>query len=542
MPLRLDHLEEYWGRARSSVQAEISREGERQMEAQADRIMEQAAQPVLLRMEHISKSFPGVKALDDVSMTVKAGTVHALMGENGAGKSTLMKCLFGIYSKDEGHIFLEGKEVDFKSSREALDNGVAMVHQELNQALRRNVMDNIWLGRYPKIKGTPAISEKHMYRDTMKVFEELQIDVNPKTIMGAMPVSQRQMVEIAKAVSFNAKVIVFDEPTSSLTEQEVEHLFRIINMLRDRGCGIIYISHKMEEILRISDEVTIMRDGQWVATRPSSELTMNEIIRLMVGRELTNRFPPKDYEVQDEVELKVEHLSAEYSLLRDVSFELKKGEILGVAGLDGSGRTELLENIFGSATRKSGELYKEGRRVYNRSPKEAIRNGFAMVTEERRATGIFNIMNIRDNTVISSLKKYLKHHLYLSNKKMAERTNWSIGAMHIKTPSQSTQIRSLSGGNQQKVIFGRWMLTEPEIFLLDEPTRGIDVGAKYEIYQLIMDMARVGKSVIMVSSEMPELLGVCDRILVMSGGRLAGEVAAGSTTQDELMTLAAKYV
>lgn len=542
MPLRLDHLEEYWGRARSSVQAEISREGERQMEAQADRIMEQAAQPVLLRMEHISKSFPGVKALDDVSMTVKAGTVHALMGENGAGKSTLMKCLFGIYSKDEGHIFLEGKEVDFKSSREALDNGVAMVHQELNQALRRNVMDNIWLGRYPKIKGTPAISEKHMYRDTMKVFEELQIDVNPKTIMGAMPVSQRQMVEIAKAVSFNAKVIVFDEPTSSLTEQEVEHLFRIINMLRDRGCGIIYISHKMEEILRISDEVTIMRDGQWVATRPSSELTMNEIIRLMVGRELTNRFPPKDYEVQDEVELKVEHLSAEYSLLRDVSFELKKGEILGVAGLDGSGRTELLENIFGSATRKSGELYKEGRRVYNRSPKEAIRNGFAMVTEERRATGIFNIMNIRDNTVISSLKKYLKHHLYLSNKKMAERTNWSIGAMHIKTPSQSTQIRSLSGGNQQKVIFGRWMLTEPEIFLLDEPTRGIDVGAKYEIYQLIMDMARVGKSVIMVSSEMPELLGVCDRILVMSGGRLAGEVAAGSTTQEEIMTLAAKYV
>ena len=512
------------------------------MEAQADKTMEQAAQPVLLRMEHISKSFPGVKALDDVSMTLKAGTVHALMGENGAGKSTLMKCLFGIYNKDEGHIFFEGKEVDFKSSREALDNGVAMVHQELNQALRRNVMDNIWLGRYPKIKGTPAISEKQMYRNTMKVFEELQIDVNPKTIMGTMPVSQRQMVEIAKAVSFNAKVIVFDEPTSSLTETEVEHLFRIINMLRDRGCGIIYISHKMEEILRISDEVTIMRDGQWVATRPASELTMNEIIRLMVGRELTNRFPPKDYQVQDEVELKVERLSAEYSLLRDVSFELKKGEILGVAGLDGSGRTELLENIFGSATRRSGELYKEGRRVYNRSPKESIRNGFAMVTEERRATGIFNIMTIRDNTVISSLKKYLKHHLYLSNRKMAERTNWSIDAMHIKTPSQSTQIRSLSGGNQQKVIFGRWMLTEPEIFLLDEPTRGIDVGAKYEIYQLIMDMARVGKSVIMVSSEMPELLGVCDRILVMSGGRLAGEVDAGSTTQEEIMTLAAKYV
>ena len=371
---------------------------------------------------------------------------------------------------------------------------------------------------------------------------ELGINVNPKTIMSTMPVSQRQMVEIAKAVSFNAKVIVFDEPTSSLTEQEVEHLFRIINMLRDRGCGIIYISHKMEEILRISDEVTIMRDGQWIATRPAKDLTMNEIIRLMVGRELTNRFPAKDYQVGSDVVLKVEGLTAMYSGLKDVSFELRKGEILGVAGLDGSGRTELLENIFGSATRKSGKLWMNGKPIHNHSPKESIRNGFAMVTEERRATGIFAIMSVRDNTVISSLKKYLKNHLYLSNKTMQERTNWSINAMHIKTPTQQTQIRSLSGGNQQKVIFGRWMLTEPEIFLLDEPTRGIDVGAKYEIYQLIMDMARAGKSVIMVSSEMPELLGVCDRILVMSGGRLAGEVQADATTQEEIMTLAAKYV
>ena len=309
------------------------------MEQQATRTTDGASTRELLQMEHISKSFPGVKALDDVSLTVKAGTVHALMGENGAGKSTLMKCLFGIYNKDDGKIFLDGKEVNFRSSREALDNGVAMVHQELNQALRRNVMDNIWLGRYPKIKGTPVISEKQMYDDTMKVFEELGINVNPKTIMSTMPVSQRQMVEIAKAVSFNAKVIVFDEPTSSLTEQEVEHLFRIINMLRDRGCGIVYISHKMEEILRISDEVTIMRDGQWIATRPAKELTMNEIIRLMVGRELTNRFPPKDYEVGSDVVLKVEDLTAMYSGLKDVSFELKKGEILGVAGLDGSGRT-----------------------------------------------------------------------------------------------------------------------------------------------------------------------------------------------------------
>ncbi|MDD3409372.1 MAG: ATP-binding cassette domain-containing protein [Eubacteriales bacterium] len=503
----------------------------------------QANQSVLLRMEGINKSFPGVKALDNVSLTVKAGTVHALMGENGAGKSTLMKCLFGIYSKDSGHIYLDGKEVDFHSSREALDNGVAMVHQELNQALKRNVMDNIWLGRYPRMKGGFFVSEKKMLEDTMKVFKDLEIDVNPKTIMSTMPVSQRQMVEIAKAVSFNSKIIVFDEPTSSLTEQEVEHLFRIIRMLRSKGCGIIYISHKMEEILRISDEVTIMRDGQWVATKPASELTMNEIIRLMVGRELTNRFPPKDFEPSEEKVLEVKNLSAMYSSLRDVNFSLRKGEILGVAGLDGSGRTELLENIFGSATRKSGELTLRGKKIHNRSPKEAIANGFAMVTEERRATGIFSIMDIRSNTVISSLKKcQIYHHGPLSNKKMAQSTDWSIKAMRIKTPSQVTKIRALSGGNQQKVIFGRWMLTQPDIFLLDEPTRGIDVGAKYEIYQLIINMAKEGKSILMVSSEMPELLGVCNRILVMSGGRLAGDVNAATTTQEEIMTLAAKYV
>jgi methyl-galactoside transport system ATP-binding protein len=497
---------------------------------------------VLLRMEEISKYFPGVKALDHVSFSVRAGSVHALMGENGAGKSTLMKCLFGIYSKDEGHIYLEGKEVDFKSSHEALNNGVAMVHQELNQALKRSVMDNIWLGRYPKVfPNTPFVSEKKMYADTKKVFHDLEIDVNPRTIMSTMSVSQRQMVEIAKAVSFNSKVIVFDEPTSSLTEVEVEHLFKIINMLRDRGCGIIYISHKMEEILKISDDVTIMRDGQWVATRPAKELTMNEIIRLMVGRELTNRFPPKDNVVYNESTLRVEGLSAMYSHIRDISFDLKKGEVLGVAGLDGSGRTEVLENIFGIATRKSGKLYKNGVPIRNRSPKEAISNGFAMVTEERRATGIFGILNIRENSVISSLDQCTLHHLYLSNKLMCEKTQWSIDTMRIKTPSQTTKIRSLSGGNQQKVIFGRWMLTNPDILLLDEPTRGIDVGAKYEIYQLIINMAKEGKSIIMVSSEMPELLGVCNRILVMSGGRLAGAVDASHTSQEEIMTLAAKY-
>ena len=498
-------------------------------------------QDILLQMVGISKSFPGVKALDNVSLNVHSGTVHALMGENGAGKSTLMKCLFGIYSKDSGHIYLEGKEIDFKSSREALDNGVAMVHQELNQALKRSVMDNIWLGRYPTVMGGLAVNEKKMYEDTMAVFEELGINVDPHRIMSTMPVSQRQMVEIAKAVSYNSKVIVFDEPTSSLTEEEVEHLFKIINMLRDRGVGIIYISHKMAEIKRISDYITVMRDGQWIATERAADLEMNDIIRLMVGRELTNQFPPKT-NVPGDVYLKVDGLTGMYNQLRDVSFYARRGEILGLAGLDSSGRTETLESIFGIRTRKEGIISLNDQPCFNRSAGESIKNGFALLTEERRATGIFGVLDIKANTVISSLKRHLRFGLCLSEKTQREDTQHYIDAMHTKTPSQETKIRSLSGGNQQKVIIGRWLLTEPEVLLLDEPTRGIDVGAKYEIYQLILDLANKGKTVIMVSSEMPELLGVCDRIVVMSGGRVAGEVDARNTTQEEIMTLAAKYV
>lgn len=494
---------------------------------------------ILLQMIDISKEFPGVKALDNVSLTVKRGTVHALMGENGAGKSTLMKCLFGMYNKDTGTIVLEGNEVNFKNSKDALEHGVAMVHQELNQALKRNVMDNIWLGRYPtKFKMT---LERKMYKDTQAIFEDLGIDVDPKRVMSEMSVSNRQMVEIAKAVSYNSKIIVFDEPTSSLNEKEVEHLFRIINMLRNRGCGIVYISHKMEEILRICDEVTIMRDGQWIATESAGNLTMDKIIKLMVGRELTNRFPPKTNKI-NEVVLEVKNLTGMYNQIKDVSFNVKRGEIVGLAGLDGSGRTEVVESIFGVATISAGEIKLDGNIIKNKSPQEAIKNGFALLTEERRATGIFGILDICENTTISNLDEYVKYHFYLSSKQMKQDTQWAIGAMQIKTPSQETQIRSLSGGNQQKVILGRWLLTDPEVLLLDEPTRGIDVGAKYEIYQLIIDLASKGKSVIMVSSEMPELIGVCDRILVMSGGRLAGEVNTKTTTQEEIMTLAAKYV
>ena len=496
---------------------------------------------VILKMDNIEKVFPGVKALDNVSLKVKAGTVHALMGENGAGKSTLMKCLFGVYRKDAGKIFLFNKEVDFKNSAEALSGGIAMVHQELNQALKRNVMDNMWLGRFPKVsKWLPFTSEKKMQEKTREIFKDLGLSIDPKTVMSRLSVSQRQMVEIAKAISYDAKIIVFDEPTSSLNEKEVEHLFRIIDMLKKRGCGIIYISHKMEEILRISDEVTVMRDGKHIATKPAKELTMNEIIKLMVGRELTNRYPEKAHSIGD-VLLEVNNLSSVYNNLRGVSFKAREGEILGIAGLDGSGRTELLENLFGLSTRKSGNIFLRGKLISNKNPRDSIKNGFALLTEERRATGIFGILSIMENTVVSSLKS-VKKGPFISKRKSRENTDWCINSLRVKTPNREVKIRSLSGGNQQKVILGRWLLTDPTVLLLDEPTRGIDVGAKYEIYQLILNLAAKGKTVIMVSSEMPELLGVSDRILVMSGGKLAGQVDAKTATQEDIMTLAAKYV
>lgn len=493
----------------------------------------------ILEMKNISKTFPSVKALDGVTLKIRAGTVHALMGENGAGKSTLMKCLFGIYTRDSGEILLDGQEVNFKNSREALEHGVAMVHQELNQALKRSVSDNIWLGRYPTFMGF-VTRERKMRKQTLDIFSDLGISVDPDTIMERMSVSERQMVEIAKAVSYDSKIIVLDEPTSSLNDREVEHLFAIIEKLRARGCGIIYISHKMEEILRISDEITVMRDGRHVATELSENMSMEKIIKLMVGRELTERFPQKRNERGEEV-LRIEGLSTRYAPIRDVSFSVRSGEIVGVAGLGGSGRTELLESIFGLCEKSSGMITLHGKQISNRTPRESKRNGFAMLTEERRATGIFGIRDITDNTVISGLRKYRTGGIFLSDRKMKKDTEWSIEAMRIKTPSRTTKIRTLSGGNQQKVILGRWLLTEPEVLLLDEPTRGIDVGAKYEIYQLIIALAEAGKCVIMVSSEMPELLGVCDRILVMSGGRLAGELDVKDATQEKIMELASRF-
>jgi len=499
----------------------------------------------LLEMTEIEKSFPGVKALDKAQLLLRAGTVHALMGENGAGKSTLMKCLFGIYKKDAGTIKMEGTPVNFENPKNALDNGVAMVHQELNQVLRRSVMENVWLGRFPMKAG--FIDHKKMYEDTKAVFKDLEIDVDPKTIIGDLSVSKRQMVEIAKAVSYDAKVLVLDEPTSSLTDEEVTHLFRIIERLCEKNVGIIYISHRMDEILKISHDVTIMRDGQWIATRPAKGLSTDEIIHLMVNRPMENRFPPKENE-PGEILLECKGITGKYMpTCQDVSFELREGEIMGVAGLVGSRRTELLNTIFGTMTIESGEMKMRGKVIRNKNSQEATANGFALITEERRATGLFPEASILFNSVIANVTSYIKFGI-LSNRNMGKDTAWVIDSMKVKTPSQKTYIKYLSGGNQQKVIIGRWLLTKPDVLLLDEPTRGIDVGAKYEIYQLIIDLAKQGKGVMMVSSEMPELLGICDRIMVMSNGRLAGILERGKDfgdiegEQETIMRLAAKYV
>lgn len=491
-------------------------------------------------MIDVSKSFPGVKALDNVNLRVRPHSVHALMGENGAGKSTLLKCLFGIYEKDQGKIFFKGQEVNFTSSKEALENGVSMVHQELNLVLQRTVMDNMWLGRYPT-KGW-FIDHGKMYDDTKRIFDELDIDIDPRVKVGTLSVSQMQMIEIAKAFSYDAKIVIMDEPTSSLTEKEVNHLFKIINKLKDKGCGIVYISHKMEEIFQLCDEITILRDGQWVATQPLEGMTMDQIIGMMVGRELTQRFPEKTNQPK-EVILEVEHLTAKNQpSIKDVSFNLHKGEILGIAGLVGAKRTDIVETLFGIRDHSDGVIKLHGKEVANRNAHEAIQNGFALVTEERRSTGIYSRLDIAFNSLIANMDSYKGSMGLLSDNKMKSDTQWVIDSMRVKTPTQQTQIGSLSGGNQQKVIIGRWLLTQPEILMLDEPTRGIDVGAKFEIYQLILELAKKDKGIIIISSEMPELLGITDRIMVMSNGRVAGIVNTKETDQSEILRLASLYL
>lgn len=497
-------------------------------------------QKYLLEMKGISKSFPGVKALDKVHIRVKKGSVHALMGENGAGKSTLMKCLFGIYSRDEGEIILDGNPIEFTSASDALNNGVSMVHQELNQVLTTRVMDNIWLGRFPK-KGL-FVDEEKIYKKTKEIFESLDIHIDPRESLKNLQVSEKQMVEIAKAVSYDSKILVMDEPTSSLTEKEVNHLFRIIRNLKKKGVGILYISHKMEELDQIADEVTILRDGQYIDTRDINEITVDEIINLMVGRDLTNRFPEK-VSVPGETILKVEGLTAKHQpSIKDITFDLRKGEILGIAGLVGSKRTDVVETIFGARQKESGHIYLHGEEINNSNPHEANKNGFALITEERRETGIFADLGVNFNTVIANIFKYRNNNRLLDEDSMSKDIDWVIDSMSVKTPSKKTKIESLSGGNQQKIIVGRWLLTQPEVLLMDEPTRGIDVGAKYEIYQLMIELTNQGKGVIMVSSEMPELIGITDRIMVMSNGRLAGIVDTKTATQEDILRLTNKHL
>ena len=498
----------------------------------------------LLEMNNISKQFPGVKALDDVTFKARPGTVHALMGENGAGKSTLMKCLFGIYYPDSGEIILDGKKVTIDSPKTALDNGISMIHQELLSVPHRSIMENIWLGRFPLYNVGPfkLVDHKKMYNETKKLFEELQIELKPDTLVRDISVSKTQLMEIAKAVSYNSKVVIMDEPTSSLTENEVDHLFKMIRDLKARGVAIIYISHKVDEIHQIADDVTVMRDGKLIGTWPVSEITTDMMISKMVGRELTNIYPPRS-NVPGEVVLEVKNLTSPFpKSFKDVSFDLRKGEILGVGGLVGAQRTELLESLFGLRAIASGKIILNDKEIKIKSPIDAKKHGIALLTEERRATGIFPVLSVLENTVMANQRNYEKRNLLLDEKKRKEDTLKGIDMLSIKTPSYKTLIKDLSGGNQQKVLIARWLLTEPDILILDEPTRGIDVGAKYEIYTIIADLAKQGKSIIMISSEMPELLGMSDRIMVMCEGHMSGIIEGNGATEEKIMHLATKYI
>ncbi len=501
--------------------------------------MADAKDDIVLSIRGMCKSFGRNRVLDHINLDLKRGSVMGLMGENGAGKSTMMKCLFGTYQKDEGRIYFDGKEINFSGPKDALENGIAMVHQELNQCLERNVMDNLFLGRYPTSAG--IVDEGIMKKKAADLFRKLGLTVNLTQPMRNMSVSQRQMCEIAKAISYNAKVIVLDEPTSSLTVKEVDKLFEMMRMLRDQGISLIYISHKMDEIFEICDEISVLRDGNLVMTKPSKETNMNELISAMVGRSLESRFPPVDNTPGDTI-LSVQHLSTKFAPhLKDITFDVKEGEIFGLYGLVGAGRTELLETIFGIRTRAAGRVYFRNKMMNFNTAKEAIDHGFALITEERKANGLFLKCDLTFNTTIANLNQY-KSGFALSDPKMVKATNKELKIMHTKCMGPEDMITSLSGGNQQKVIFGRWLEREPQIFMMDEPTRGIDVGAKYEIYELIIQMAKQGKTVIVVSSEMPEILGITNRIGVMSNGRLSGIVNTKETNQEELLRLSAKYL
>ena len=452
-----------------------------------------------LELKGISKSFPGVKALDNVQLSLRPGTVHALMGENGAGKSTLMKCLFGIYKMDAGEIYLDGQKIQIGNPDEAMKHGIAMVHQELQPVPARSVAENLYLGRFPTKNFGPlkVIDHKTMYAETEKWLKEVKMDFDPKAQLGSLSIGQMQSVEIAKAVSQQAKVVIFDEPTSSLSDNEVEALFRIMNDLRNKGVAMVYISHKMDEIKQIADDITIMRDGTYVGTWPAADMTTDDIIAKMVGRELTNIYPQRENK-PGEVIMEVKNLSSIHAnSFQNVSFQLRKGEILGFGGLVGAQRTELMEGIFGIRGVASGEIYMHGKKVKIKHPIDAMNAGIGLITEDRRGNGIFGCLSIKDNVGVSVYNKYLKAGLVLDHKKINQVVDDSIKKLRIKTPNMKEHISNLSGGNQQKVIVSRWLANDPEVLIMDEPTRGIDVGAKHEIYEIMADLAKQGKAIIL---------------------------------------------
>ncbi|WP_010256418.1 sugar ABC transporter ATP-binding protein [Treponema primitia] len=494
----------------------------------------------VLEMLGIVKQFPGVLALDNVDFQVKPGTVHALMGENGAGKSTLMKCLFGIYKLDGGKIILKGNECRFNSAADAMDVGVSMIHQELSNVPERSVAQNIWLGREP-VTGLHLIDHKKMIYDTRELLKGLNFDFDPAAKMSSLSISQQQGCEIAKAVSYNASIVVMDEPTSSLTENEVAHLFEIIRDLRAKGVAIIYISHKMEEIFQIADSVTVMRDGKVIGTYPISEIDNNKLITLMVGRDITHRFPPVESTI-GEVCLEVRNLSAANPRsFKNISFELRKGEILGLGGLVGAQRTELVEAIFGVRSVAEGEILVNGKPLKKISPQASIQAGIGMITEDRRSSGIFPLLDVTVNTTVASLGNYKTKIGLLNHKKLSALASTQNSQLRTKTPTMGTLIQNLSGGNQQKVILSRWLMTLPEILIMDEPTRGIDVGAKYEIYTIMAELVKQGKAIIMVSSEMPELIGMSHRVMVLCAGRHTGTLDKQDATQEAIMRYATQF-